>query len=188
MMINYESILPGMGIKTADNMYVVVGTDLSIRNITKQSITLYDTKHKQLVYPSLFSWQRDYHLWTTVPIVEIIPADEVTIQMGANVSQVNMKKGKNFSLKNELAFWYDLYNPSLGKRTPIRIYNAYDLQVDEYLRTSTVDYWLVRPDIDGEAFAQPISACMLSDKLMTGGLLPLNQVLSTEGLDDDKNK
>lgn len=175
--MTYDSVKPGMGIKTAENMYVVVETDFAIRNILEQSITLYDTKNKQLVYPALFAWQRDNHLWTNVPIVEIIPAEQVSIHMGAGESQVDMEKGKNFALKNELALWQDLYNPSLGKQVPFRIYGKFDLMVDEDISESPEDYWLVMPDLDGKSFAQPISGYMLADKLMTGGYLPLNQVI-----------
>lgn len=78
--MKYESIEEGMAIVANDTLYLVVATDLKIRNITNQSITLYDTDQKRLVYPSLFTWERENKLWTDhVEIQEIIPKDRVNI-------------------------------------------------------------------------------------------------------------
>lgn len=77
--MKYESIEEGMAIKANEVLYLVVATDLKIRNITNQSITLYDTEHKRLVYPSLFTWERENKLWTNVEIQEVIPKERVGI-------------------------------------------------------------------------------------------------------------
>jgi len=80
--MKFEFIEEGMAIKTNDNLYLVVATDLKIRNITNQSITLYDTVQKRLVYPSLFTWERENKLWTDhAEIQEIFPKDRVSIEV-----------------------------------------------------------------------------------------------------------
>lgn len=185
MKVNYETIEPGMAIRTKDNLFLVVATDLRIRNIMEQSITVYDTQFNFLKPVDLFEWQREGNIWNHEPIVEVIPAEQVEFHLvdsGIKSKQtgpdIDMKNGKNFKLVNQLALWHDLYNPAIGKKMPIRIYSEFDLLVDASVRQSPEDYWLVMPDLDGESFAQPISGHMLADKLMTGGFLPLNQVIS----------
>ncbi|PLS19376.1 hypothetical protein CVD28_02880 [Bacillus sp. M6-12] len=86
---------------------------------------------------------------------------------------MNLEEGKNYKLINKVGVSYDLYNPSLGKDYPIRVYGKYDLLVNNDTRESPSDFWIVMPDIDGTTFAQPIDGDSLAIKLMTLAFVPI---------------
>lgn len=80
--MNYESIEEGMAVKANDILYLVVATDLEIKNPSAQSITLYDTKYRRLVYPSLFEWGHRNRLWTnTAEIQEVFSKESVQVSI-----------------------------------------------------------------------------------------------------------
>lgn len=89
---------------------------------------------------------------------------------------MDLTQGKNFKLLNEFGIHHDLYNPALGKDYLIRIYSKFDLLVDDTIKESPQDYWIVMQDLDGKYFAHPIDAEILAEKLMTLGLVPITQI------------
>lgn len=89
---------------------------------------------------------------------------------------MNLKIGKNFKLINEFGIWHDLFNPALGESYVVRIYGKYDLLVDDKINVSPEDYWIALKDLDGLYFVQPLNACILAEKLMTLGFVPLKSL------------